>query len=103
MGWVVFRAENLSAFGTYTVSMFANPVLTDDMFWGYFTDKAVIFVFAILFSMPVAPMANRIFAKNLALKKIQGFVYPFVVFALFLVSAAYIVKGSYNPFIYFNF
>jgi len=83
--------------------MFAGSSLTDDMFFGYFRDKAVIFIFALIFSMPLAKKVNELCRKNTALATVQSVVYPFVIFALFLASSAYIVKGSYNPFIYFNF
>ncbi|MBQ9922435.1 MAG: MBOAT family protein [Clostridia bacterium] len=103
IGWVVFRVESLGAFGEYLKAMFAGSSLTDDMFFGYFRDKAVIFIFALIFSMPLAKKVNELCRKNTALATVQSVVYPFVIFALFLASSAYIVKGSYNPFIYFNF
>lgn len=103
IGWVVFRADSLSDFGNYLHSMFAASSLTDDMFWGYFRDKIVIFVFAIIFSAPVAQKVNALCEGNKVLGRVKSVLYPVVIFALFLTSAAYIVKGSYNPFIYFNF
>jgi alginate O-acetyltransferase complex protein AlgI len=30
-------------------------------------------------------------------------IYPVTIIALFLVCVSYLVKGTYNPFIYFNF
>lgn len=103
IGWVVFRVNSLGEFGSYLQSMFANPVFFDDMFHGYFRDKIVIFIFAIIFSMPVARKVNIICEGNKALGRLKSVLYPVVIMALFMVSAAYIVKGSYNPFIYFNF
>ena len=103
IGWVVFRAENLGAFGNYITSMFGGTALTDDMFLGYFADKAVIFLLAVVFSLPIAQKVNELCRRNAALGKVQNVLYPIVIFVLFLASAAYIVKGSYNPFIYFNF
>ncbi|MBE6688399.1 MAG: MBOAT family protein [Ruminococcaceae bacterium] len=103
IGWVVFRVNSLGEFGNYLQSMFCNPVITDDMFNGYFRDKIVIFLLAVVFSMPVAPVINRLCSKNKALSVIKSAVYPVAVTVLFLTAAAYIVKGSYNPFIYFNF
>ncbi len=103
ISWVVFRANDLGHFASYIQSMFANPVMVDDMFLGYFRDKAVIFVFAVIFSMPLAKKINQLCEKSKALATVKSIAYPIVIFALFLTAAAYIVKGSYNPFIYFNF
>ena len=104
IGWVVFRVETLGDFGKYLSAMFGGTgIFTDDMFFGYFADKAVIFLFAIVFSFPTAKKVNEYCKNHSLLGNIQNVLYPIVLFALFLASSAYIVKGSYNPFIYFNF
>jgi alginate O-acetyltransferase complex protein AlgI len=38
-----------------------------------------------------------------ALTGVKSVVYPAAMLTLFFIAMSYIVKGSYNPFIYFNF
>ena len=68
----------------------------------------MVILLGILFSFPVAPWLTRKVEGYLG--KYAGHVFPMwdAVYGLalalvFLASAAFLVKGTYNPFIYFNF
>lgn len=101
-GWVLFRAENLSAALEYFSAMFGGaglPLVSDDAAL-LFRENLPVLAGAVLFSCPVGQWLK---AKLPALNKVYGLVYPLVYILLFLVSVSYIVKGTYNPFIYFNF
>ena len=80
--------------------MFGNGTLINDSTIYYAMNYFVYFLIAILVSTPIF--------KNFSLK-IKGtnpvaYVVSSVGFlALLVVSVSYIVKGAYNPFIYFNF
>jgi len=101
IGWVVFRAENIGAAFEYYKCMFSigSMPFIDNMFLEYFRQYAVYFGFGILFSMPVA----KIVGNKVKSSFITDMVYAAIIVILFVVAVSFIVKGSYNPFIYFNF
>lgn len=100
MGWVLFRAESIGDAGAYFATMFGGGNLIDDTTIYYALNYIVYFVIAILVSTPIF--------KKLSLKA-KGDNPVIVAIStvglciLLLVSVSYIVKGAYNPFIYFNF
>jgi alginate O-acetyltransferase complex protein AlgI len=99
-GWVLFRAENLSHALAYFGSMFAlsgNP-LFDDLAHFYFMENRYLFLAAAIFSMPIVKYCTPWFERSR-----WRIAYPAVFVLMFLVCIGYIAKGSYNPFIYFNF
>ena len=103
--WVLFRAGDLKQAGLYIHSMF--NFISNDI-WSSYTymfikENIIIFIFAILFSMPIAKRANFLIVNKYKGYKVFEFLYPVAIMMIFLVSISYIVKGTYNPFIYFNF
>lgn len=101
IGWVIFRAENLNLAVDYLQTMFGlgETSLLDSMFIEYLRQYAVFFLFAILFSFPVVPALKQYIKDNLIIQT----TYSACVILAFIISISFIVKGSYNPFIYFNF
>ncbi len=101
MGWVVFRAENLHVATEYYQVMFGvgDAPFIDDTFIEYIRQYAVYIGAGILFSMPAAKLVGKRLRNNWFME----IVYMAGLIALFMVSVSFIVKGSYNPFIYFNF
>lgn len=105
LGWVFFRADSLGAAFLYLRAMFTP-------FAGWWSDYATLFLsenriilpFALLFSAPVAQWFSR---RCQGWKGIPALLrdvgYPLLLLALYLVAASFIVKGTYNPFIYSNF
>ena len=76
----------------------------------YLTQKAPYLIAAILFALPTAPYINRKLDKlregRRAGKIAAAFcdvLYPLALSSLLLVCISYLLKGTYNPFIYFNF
>lgn len=101
IGWVIFRSADMGQAITYLKTMlFANGwCLVDKYAIQYLSDYKILLLFAVVFSTPVAKvLPNKI--KN---NKVLHILYPIIYISIFLVSISYIVKGSYNPFIYFNF
>ncbi|WP_099204223.1 MBOAT family O-acyltransferase [Scatolibacter rhodanostii] len=126
IGWVIFRSDSLQQAGNYLVSMFNFPQngFLSDYTYMFIKEYGIFFLFAILFSMPIAGKINQLMAKGIVLRrqvsksqpdqervlygeapftKLITFLYPIAMILLFLVCTTYIVKGSYNPFIYFQF
>jgi alginate O-acetyltransferase complex protein AlgI len=109
-GWVLFRAESITdALSYLKIMLFLSEVPAVNFSAVMdLKENAVFFFFGILFSMPVA---RRLSAKfdgrfedhlggRLKPADLRG---PAVLMVLFVISMAYLVKGAYNPFIYFNF
>ena len=109
-GWVLFRAETIGAAAGYLKTMlFLNGAqFLDGNTVVFLAENKVFLVLGILFSMPVSKAFSKWFegkknAGNPILTGTATVVYPSVMLLLFLIAMSYIVKGSYNPFIYFNF
>lgn len=103
LGWVLFRANNITEAISYIKSMLGlnGNTLFDNYTVLYFSENIYFLFFALVFSMPTAQWFNNSFLKRN--NKIIVTFYPITVILLFIISVSYIVKGTYNPFIYFNF
>lgn len=94
VGWVIFRADSLDAASTYLKAMFGmtGNVLLDngirllEQFW-------VFFILGMWFSIP----------HKKSNSKRNDVLYVIGMLVVFEVTLIYVVKGGYNPFIYFNF
>ncbi|PXV88310.1 alginate O-acetyltransferase complex protein AlgI [Lachnotalea glycerini] len=125
IGWVIFRSDSLEEAGSYIGCMF-------NIFNGFYSDYTYMFlkefwlflIAAIVFSLPLATIVNQFMVKGILVRKtidtkppydgksiyvepplvkIISVLYPVGMLVLFLICVAYMVKGSYNPFIYFQF
>lgn len=100
MGWVLFRAESIGDAGAYFATMFGRGNLIDDTTIYYALNYIVYFVIAILVSTPIFKnISAKVNGNNPAIVAFS----TVGLFVLLVVSVSYIVKGAYNPFIYFNF
>lgn len=107
MGLVLFRAENLEIALQYFRNLFGmthSGVLSQTA-WMFVREYGIFFAAAVVFSIPIAPRMNRLLAEKKipVLGKCMEWCYPVAMSILFIVSVTYMIKGSYNPFIYFNF
>lgn len=105
-GWVLFRSESFYQYKEYMGNMFG---LNHS---GWYSDTAVMFlreyavfwVAGLLFSMPSAAWIKERCSRYPKLASLYSCVcYPVGMSALLWVCVVYLVKGGYNPFIYFNF
>ncbi|MBR2674875.1 MAG: MBOAT family protein [Mogibacterium sp.] len=103
-GWVLFRAESISAAAEYMKAMAGMGCpLINDGFLEYFRQSAVYLIMAIIGS---TPLVSRILKKrdaNTGAGKVLTVVTALYLIGIFIVSVSFIVKDTYNPFIYFNF
>ncbi|MBR5773273.1 MAG: MBOAT family protein [Clostridia bacterium] len=102
IGWVIFRADNLGYAIEYIKSMLglAGNALTEALFNLHFSENIVFLIAAIIFSMPVAKwLSGKISSKPAIHETLRAIALIFVL----ILSLSYVVKGTYNPFIYFNF
>ena len=110
-GWVLFRAENISYAFDYMKAMlsFGSGPFIDINTFVYFNENWAFIICGILSSMPLGKVFNRWLYndKGNRGKKIFIYIWPFIyslgLISLFLICMSYLVKGAYNPFIYFNF
>lgn len=126
LGWVIFRSDSLQEAGNYIVCMFnfVTNKFYSDYTYMFLKEFWIFFLGALLFSLPIASILNQFMAKGILLRKkvdssppyneqsiyveaplvrLVSFLYPFGMILLFMVCVTYMVKGSYNPFIYFKF
>lgn len=101
IGWVLFRANNITHAMDYLCAMFGlgDNLLMDDVTVFQLADNKLFFLAGIVFSFPIAPWLKKKIGDNIA----GNIFYAVAVIVVFIVSISYIIKGSYNPFIYFNF
>ena len=97
-GWVLFRSDSISYAISYLRRMFvfSNDL---DLTWVYIRENAVIIFIAIVSCFLPTALIKKFKQKEEILYPIK-LVYLIIVM---IVSVSYIVKGTYNPFIYFNF
>ncbi|ABX43784.1 MBOAT family O-acyltransferase [Lachnoclostridium phytofermentans] len=102
IGWVLFRAIDLPEAFSYLGKMFGvGGIYTDSLARFYFLDNVIFIIFAIICSTPLlTSLKKRINYYELTISNVLT---PVFYILLLLVSITYIVKGAYNPFIYFNF
>ena len=100
--WVIFRADSLGAAAGYLAAMFGQGAGLWSAEAGLFLrENWTILLAGAVFSAPVALKARAWAARRDNIVLDLG--YALLAAALFLVCAAFIIKGTYNPFIYFNF
>lgn len=102
IGWVIFRAENLGYAIEYIKSMLGlcGNALSEPLFNLHLSENIVFLIAAVIFSMPVAKaLSNKLTNKPALHETLRAVALIFVL----ILSLSYVVKGTYNPFIYFNF
>ncbi len=105
-GWVLFRAEGLSAAVDYFKAMFgiSSTSLWDAAAGFYFKDYFVILLAGIICSTPLLGFCKN---KLISTGKVGIVTADIITYTtqtiLFLVGVSYLVMNAHNPFIYFNF
>ena len=101
-GWVLFRATSLSNVVLYLKSMFglSDLPIIDVNFNMYLINKLPYIIAGLAFSAPLYKQIEKVVDKN---KYVSIIVTPIFMVALLLLTISFLVKGTYNPFIYFNF
>ena len=101
LAWVVFRSNSLSEARNYISIMFSGfDWHSEDISLFYLREYWVYFVLCSVLSTPIVANLKERMKRHVEMENI---VYPVFAVIVFVVSISFIVKGSYNPFIYFNF
>ena len=99
VGWAIFAVEDLGALGQYLKAMFGfGAGLYDASFLYYLRNYLPILIIAAVASTPLV--------KNLWSRlnsKVWKVALPVLLCAGLILATAYLVDGTYNPFLYFRF
>jgi len=101
VSFVIFNADGLSQAGSDLQSMFGFgnlPVVTGETLY-YLKSFAILFGVGILGATPLAKWAGERVSRT----RSGAILELFVLIALLLVCTAYLVDGSFSPFLYFRF
>ena len=100
LGWVLFRSPSVEFALRYIQTMFSfSNGAFNSVAWFYLKENLVCFAVAIVMA---TPFPKRFAAKHMN-NSLGGAILVGGLYLAFLASVIYIVKGTYNPFIYFNF
>lgn len=106
-GWVLFRITDLSDCFVYIQTMLGLQHLPifDGQFFMLFKEFGVFLILGIICCFPVAGYMNGLLwkSKSILINKLTIILTSFFYMVITVISISYIIKGSYNPFIYFNF
>lgn len=112
VGFVIFNAKDMAEALQYLGAMFGAgsvPVVSAEAMY-YLKNYGVIFVLAIVGATPIVKRAcawteTKMCAKGAASvgTKLLGFIEFAVLAALLIAATAFLVDGSFNPFLYFRF
>ena len=104
IGWVFFDIDGMGNAFSYIKAMFGGGGSFIDSYAKYqFGSYFIMFIFCIIASTEYPSRFIENLKKNPKTAKAQTFLSPVVQAVLMLVSTAYLVDATYNPFLYFRF
>ncbi len=104
IGFTIFNANGLDGVITDLSGMFtpAYPLCTDTTLY-YLKSYAVLFIIGIIGATPAVKILAEKLSTNEKTAKISSIAEPIIIAALLIAVTAYLIDGSYNPFLYFRF
>lgn len=105
LGWVIFRSKDLYSAGRYISSMFgfSKAGMWSSYTWMFIKENLLIIIISIILCTPIAKKINKMVVDKQKGYKFFNILYPVAIVGIFIIAISYLVKGVYNPFIYFNF
>ena len=101
IGWVFFDLNTMSDSFNYLKAMFANSNgLFDLDSVYYFKSYIVVFIVCIIVS---TNLLSKFLGNSNIIKKYYKYSVPIYESVLLILSTAYLVDSTYNPFLYFRF
>lgn len=104
IGWSIFAFSDMAYPEEYLLTMFgigAKSFISSKTIF-YFTNYFLIMALGIIFSMPIYPYINKKISK-LKNKKLVSIFMVCIYLILFIITIAFLVSDTYNPFLYFRF
>ena len=103
ISFVIFNAADMGEAMRYIAAMFGAgdvPAVSAELFY-YLRSYAVVIAIAVIGSTPFPKkLVSKISEKH---EKLFNIIEPIVLIGLMVVMTAYLVDGSFNPFLYFRF
>ena len=105
IGWVIFAIDDLGQVAEYIGMMFGSSgAAIDDTFFYFLKTRWILIAGCIIGSTPLPAAFGRwITGKLDEYPAIAGLAETGFLLAVMTVSVAFLVSGSYNPFLYFRF
>ena len=104
VGWMIFAFDDMTILKEYASMMFGvgGVSFINNHALYYLKNYLIIFILAIIFSMPVYKLAKEKLSKVKNTKSV--FIVSLIIYTvLFIVVVSYLVNDTYNPFLYFRF
>ena len=105
ISFVIFNATDMKEAFRYIGGMFGAggiPLVSAEMLY-YLKSYAVVLVIGIVGSTPVIKNTALRLSNGEKTSKVMNVLVPVAIAALLIVMTAYLVDGSFNPFLYFRF
>ena len=106
-GWVMFRADTLYELNEYYGNMFGlnNNAIYGEIVGMFIKEYAVVLVVAIVLCTPIVKVISKKVddLNSIFLRNVCKVISAIGICGMFSYSVICMVKGGYNPFIYFNF
>ena len=106
ISWVLFRANNINDAVIYIKNMFGmgNDTIVDEYTLWYIKESGILLLIGIIAALPISKIVHNYYDKcEVKVKNTYKFISMVLLALIFFVAVSYLVKGTYNPFIYFNF
>ena len=103
--WVLFNAANMKEAFAYVCGMFGLggvPVVSAEFFY-YLKSYGLTLALAVIGATPLVKNTVNKCLENRKMEKVINILEPVVLVGLLVVMTAYLVDGSFNPFLYFRF
>ncbi len=105
VSFVIFGATDMGQAGSYIASMFGvgvYPLLTAECLY-YLRSYGLILVLAMIGATPVVKNVFARLEESETGKKVLSIAEPIAMLVILFIATAYLVDGSFNPFLYFRF
>ena len=104
VSFVIFSANNLTDAFSYVGGMFGYgvPFLSEEWLY-YLKDYGFIILLGIIGATPVPKRILSRLCKNTSVANIWSIAEIILLVGLVIICTAYLVDGSFNPFLYFRF
>jgi len=105
IGFVIFNAPDMATAGKDLLGMIGigGYSLTNSLTFYHLSSNAVIFILGIIGATPLPRLIYTKLSDGKTTVKAVAVIEPVICVILLLLCTAYLVDGSYNPFLYFRF
>ena len=99
ISFLIFSSENISDMFFKLKSLFSGVLISDSTIFNL-TNYAFLLLVGFIGSLP---LINIFYKKYIKDKKISAIIEPVYIAIILILSTAYLIDGSFNPFLYFRF